>query len=86
MNLIATICEKERNKTVGRIGGNLPCLFLDRESEIEGYRFYMLFQNPENHEEYFSIFVPEDYGVMIDNNTYPNCSVKVFFTSFFKRK
>jgi len=84
MNLIASIGKSAENKTVGRIGGNLPCLFLDRESEIEGYRFYMMFQNPDNHEEYFSIFVPEDYGVMIDNNTYPNCSVKVFSHRFSK--
>ena len=84
MNLIATIREKERNKTVGRIGGNIPCLFLDRESEIEGYQFYMVFQNPDNPKEYFSIFVPDDYGIMIDNNRYPDCSVKVFSHPFSK--
>lgn len=84
MNLIASIGKSAENKTVGRIGGNLPCLFLDRESEIEGYRFYMMFQNPDNHGEYFSIFVPEDYGVMIDNNTYPDCSVRVFSHPFSK--
>lgn len=40
MNQIANISPKAEGKIIGRIGGNLPDVFLARKEEIEGYRFY----------------------------------------------
>lgn len=84
MNLIAGIRQREKSKIIGRVGGNVPYVFMDRKKEIEEYRFYMIFQNPDNPKEYISIFIPCDYNFMIDRNIYPNCSVKVFTHPFSK--
>ncbi|CAL7901413.1 hypothetical protein [Fusobacterium necrophorum] len=77
-------CQEEKKKIIGRIGGNVPCFFLDKEKTIKEYRFYMVFQNPNNPKEFFSIFIPNEYGFMLDRNIYPNCSVKVFSHAFSK--
>ncbi|AVQ21136.1 hypothetical protein C4N15_05570 [Fusobacterium necrophorum subsp. funduliforme] len=85
MNLIASIGQEEEKKIIGRIGGNVPCFFLDKEKTIKEYRFYMVFQNPNNPKEFFSIFIPNEYDFMLDRNIYPNCSVKVFSHTFSKK-
>lgn len=72
------------DEIIGRIGGNIPDVFLARKEEIEAYRFYMTFQNPDEPQTFLSIFIPDDYEVMLDNSIYPNCSVKVFSHAFFK--
>lgn len=84
MNLIAKISHEEKGEIVGRIGGNVPCFFLDNRKDIHGYKFYMVFQNLDNLKEFISIFVPNDYSLMINNNIYPNCSIKVFSHAFSK--
>jgi len=84
MNQIANISLKAEGKIIGRIGGNLPDVFLARKEEIEGYRFYMTFQNPDEPQTFLSIFIPDDYEVMLDNSIYPNCSIKVFSHAFSK--
>ena len=84
MNQIAKISPKAEDKIIGRIGGNIPDVFLARKEDIEAYRFYMTFQNPDEPQTFLSIFIPADYGVMLDNSIYPNCSVKVFSHDFSK--
>lgn len=78
MNFVAKISHEEYAETIGWIGGNIPSFFLDKEKDISEYRFYMTFQNPDNPEEFLSVFIPDNYGLMLDNNIYPNCSVKIF--------
>lgn len=51
-------------------------------NEIDNYNFYLSFQNPQDKEKYISVFIPKNYNEMIDNNIYPNCSIKVFVHSF----
>ena len=84
MNQIAKISPKAEDKIIGRIGGNIPAVFLARKEDIEAYRFYMTFQNPDEPQTFLSIFIPADYEVMLDNSIYPNCSVKVFSHDFSK--
>ena len=84
MNQIAKISPKAEDKIIGRIGGNIPAVFLARKEDIEAYRFYMTFQNPDEPQTFLSIFIPVDYEVMLDNSIYPNCSVKVFSNDFSK--
>ncbi len=68
MNLIAKISHEECIETIGRIGGNIPCFLLDKEEDISEYKFYMTFQNPDNPEEFLSIFIPDNYSLRLDNN------------------
>ena len=84
MNKIAKITSQAEDKIIGRIGGNVPDVFLARKEEIEAYRFYMTFQNPDEPHTFLSIFIPDDYEVMLDYSIYPNCSVKVFSHDFSK--
>jgi len=66
----------------GWIGGNPPEYFDDKISMFNNdnieYRFYLTFNNPINNENAFSIFIPKKYSDRIDNNRYPNCSLKIF--------
>lgn len=82
MNLTAKIDQNSKSEIIGRIGGNIPCYFLEKTEIINGYKFYAIIQNPDNSKEFISIFVPENYDLMVDNNIYPNCAVKVFTHSF----
>ena len=82
MYLVAEINQGIRENIVGRIGGNIPQYFLDKEDEIKGYDFYISFQNPQKPEEYITVFVPKRYDIMIDRNIYPNCAIKVFTHQF----
>lgn len=82
MNLIAKISQNSKSEIIGRIGGNIPYYLLEKAEVITGYNFYITFQNPDNIDEYISILVPKSYDTMIDNNIYPNCSVKVLTHKF----
>lgn len=82
MNSIAIISQNSKSEIVGRIGGNIPYYLLEKIEIIKEYNFYITFQNPDNLEEYISVLVPKNYDTMIDNNVYPNCSVKVFSHTF----
>lgn len=81
-NLISKISIFSDSNVIGRIGGNIPELFLDKLDDIQGYKFYLTVQNPDDGHEYVTILIPERYDDMIDNNIYPNCSVKVFTHTF----
>ena len=82
MYLVAKISQVKGENIVGRIGGNIPQYFIDKEDDIRGYNFYVSFQNPQKPEEYITVLVPQSYDVMIDCNIYPNCSIKVFTHPF----
>ena len=82
MNKIANINLNSSFAGIGRIGGNVPVCFLEKMENIEGFKFYLTIQNPDNTDEYISIFIPDSYDTMVDNNIYPNCSLKVFTHSF----
>lgn len=77
-NLFSKISIFSDGNVIGRIGGNIPELFLDKLDEIQGYKFYLTVQNPDDGHEYITILTPERYDDMIDKKIYPNCSVKVF--------
>lgn len=81
-NLIAKIEQTISKDGFGRIGGNIPRYFEDKQNIIEGYNFYASFKNPTNNLEYISVFTPKSYSEMIDGNIYPNCSVRVFTHCF----
>lgn len=60
-----------------RIGGNLPqCL--EGLRELDGYRFYASFENPNDPNQFISICVPESFDDLLRANIYPDCCVKVF--------
>lgn len=65
----------------GWIGGNAPAFFDDQSDLIhEGnhkYFFYLSLVHPFKPESMLSIFIPEDYEEYLENNIYPNCSIKV---------
>ncbi|MGY5958888.1 DUF1963 domain-containing protein [Kosakonia sp. BK9b] len=78
VNILAHIDNSQSECIIGRIGGNIPQYFTDKLSEIEGLKFYINFQHPENSQLFISIFVPQEYDVLLENNIYPACAVKVF--------
>lgn len=78
MYLVAEINQVSRENIIGRLGGNIPKYFLDKEEDIRGYNFYVSFQNPQESKEYITVFVPKNYDIMTDRNIYPNCAIKVF--------
>jgi hypothetical protein len=80
--LIAKIGSPPTDKTTSRIGGNIPSFFIDKIKQIENLDFYACLQNPENRNKYLSIFVPKKYSDMVENNIYPNCSIKVIAHAF----
>ncbi|WP_262495671.1 hypothetical protein [Paenibacillus sp. B2(2019)] len=65
----------------GWIGGNAPDFFDDQADLIhEGnqkYHFYLSLVHPFKPKSMISIFIPEDYEEYLENNIYPNCSIKV---------
>lgn len=67
--------------SAGWIGGNAPGFFDEQAGLIhEGnskYYFYLSFLHPFNPKSMISIFIPESYDEYLDNNIYPNCSIKV---------
>ncbi|ECQ6566630.1 hypothetical protein FZU01_22710 [Salmonella enterica subsp. enterica] len=75
---IAKISNEKNGNIVGRIGGNIPQVLLERSGDLDGYNFYISFQNPDDRHEHISIFVPNDYDEMLKGNIYPDCTVKVF--------
>ena len=81
-NLISKISIFSDGNVIGRIGGNVPEFFLDKLGDIQGHKFYLTVQNPDDGHEYITILIPEGHEDMIDNNIYPNCSVKVFTHPF----
>ncbi|WP_449303858.1 hypothetical protein [Prevotella aurantiaca] len=82
MNKIANISSDVSCSGIGRIGGNIPVCFLKDTEDLKHYKYFLTVENPNAKNEYLSIFMPESYDTMIDNNIYPNCSMKVFEHSF----
>ncbi|WP_320708537.1 hypothetical protein [Enterobacter cloacae] len=81
-NLDAKISIFSDGDVIGRIGGNIPEFFLNKSDDIQGYKFYLTIQNPDDGYEYITVLIPERYDDMIHNNIYPNCSIKVFTHTF----
>ena len=48
MNKVAKISLDSSSTEIGRIGGNIPTCFLEKKENIEGFKFYMTIQNPDN--------------------------------------
>ncbi len=62
----------------GWIGGNPPKWF-DGSDVIDNNKFvfYATFMLP-NEDQMLSIFINKEFDELIDNNIYPNCSIKVY--------
>ena len=52
MNKVANISLGSSFAGIGRIGGNIPVCFLEKMEDIEGFKFYLTIQNPDNTDEY----------------------------------
>ncbi|MNO62698.1 hypothetical protein D3C76_533790 [compost metagenome] len=65
----------------GWIGGNAPGFFDHQVNLIhednQKYLFYLSLVHPFKPERMISIFIPEDYEEYLENNIYPDCSIKV---------
>ncbi|MFS0841101.1 hypothetical protein [Paenibacillus sp. 1P03SA] len=70
-----------KDQGTGWIGGNAPEFFDDQDDLIhEGnrkYVFYLTLVHPFKPESMISIFIPDSYDEYLENNLYPNCSIKV---------
>ena len=70
----------EKN-SIGWLGGNAPEWFDDKKDLIDEpnrhYGFYCTFQL-KSPVESLSIFIPENSDYLLENNIYPNCSIKTF--------
>ena len=64
--------------SLNRIGGNIPKYFNDKQDCISEMMFYGCFEHPLKTNFVLSIFLPKNHDVMLDNNIYPNCAIKVF--------
>jgi len=73
--------EKSDNYSSGWIGGNIPEYFLKQcefmKEHHSKYYFYLALVNPFNSQYMFSIFVPQNYNVYLNNNAYPSCSILI---------
>ena len=64
--------------SLNRIGGNIPKYFDDKQDCISEMMFYGCFEHPLKTNFVLSIFLPKNHDIMLDNNIYPNCAIKVF--------
>ncbi len=80
--LIAKINSTPTDLITSRIGGNIPIFFTNKLEQIKNLNFYACLQDPEDKDQYLSIFVPKKYSEMIENNIYPNCSIKVIHHAY----
>lgn len=64
--------------SLNRIGGNIPKYFDDKQDCISEMMFYGCFEHPFKTNFILSIFLPKNHDIMLDNNIYPNCAIKVF--------
>lgn len=64
-NLISKISIFSDGEVIGRIGGNISELFLDKLDNIQGYKFYLTVQSPDDGHEYITILIPERYDDMM---------------------
>lgn len=74
------LTEEEKN-SVGRLGGNAPEWFDDKRDMVDEpgchYGFYCTFQLKDTGRS-LSIFIPESFDRLLDDNIYPDCSIKAF--------
>lgn len=74
------LSENEEN-CIGWLGGNSPEWFDDKKEQIDEpdchYGFYCTFVL-EDPARSLSVFIPEKFDFLIENNIYPNCSIKAF--------
>lgn len=64
-NLSSKISIFPDSNVIGRIGGNIPEFFLDKLDEVQGHKFYLTVQNPDDGHEYITILTPEGYDDMM---------------------
>lgn len=82
IKLTADIDDFSQKNVIGRIGGNIPDCLMSYDNEIKDFYFYVTFEYPEKKGVFLSVFIPKSYDVMVDNNIYPNCSIKVISHGF----
>ena len=74
------LTEEEKN-SIGRLGGNAPEWFDDKRDMVDEpgchYGFYCTFQLKDAGRS-LSIFIPESFDRLLDDNIYPSCSIKAF--------
>lgn len=63
--------------SINRLGGNIPAYFDNKQDDINGMIFYGCFQHPLKNNLALSIFLPKDHDEMLENNIYPNCTIKI---------
>lgn len=72
---------EEEKGSVGRLGGNAPKWFDDKRDSVDEpgchYGFYCTFKL-KGTERSLSIFIPENLDRLLNDNIYPNCSIKAF--------
>ena len=72
------ILNEIKENSLNRIGGNIPKYFDDKQDCISEMMFYGCFEHPLKTNFVLSIFLPKNHDIMLDNNIYPNCAIKVF--------
>ena len=72
------ILNEVKEISLNRIGGNIPKYFDDKQDCISEMMFYGCFEHPLKTNFVLSIFLPKNHDIMLDNNIYPNCAIKVF--------
>ena len=74
------LTEEEKN-SIGRLGGNAPEWFDDKRDMVDEpgchYGFYCTLQLKDAGRS-LSIFIPENFDRLLDDNIYPSCSIKAF--------
>lgn len=72
---------EDEKDSVGWLGGNAPVWFDGKRDLVDEpgchYGFYCTFQLKETGRS-LSIFLPESFDRLLDDNIYPNCSIKAF--------
>ncbi|WP_264530569.1 hypothetical protein [Flavobacterium sp. N502540] len=75
MNELYATCLIYDKTLEARIGGNPPKVI---ENDIpEDYNFYAVINHPEKQDKMLSIIIHNNFDVLLENNIYPDISVKV---------
>jgi hypothetical protein len=75
MNELFAICLPYDNTLKARIGGEPPVII---ENKIpDDYNFYAVVNHPDKKETMLSIMIHNNFDLLLENNIYPNISVKV---------
>jgi len=75
MNELFATCLSYDHTLRARIGGNPPTLIEDKIPD--DYRFYATLHHPDKEGLMLSILLHNDFDTLLENNIYPNISVKI---------